>query len=79
MKTFAESTDRKFLSEIVKGAPQLSKAWMEFDHSIMEGESAIPLKYKKLMGIAVALTTQCPYSLEKNVEGAKNRVLRRRK
>lgn len=27
-------------------------------------DGAIPKKYKELMGIAVALTTQCPYCIE---------------
>ena len=34
-------------------------------------EGAIPLKYKELMAVAVALTTQCPYCIEIHTKKAK--------
>ena len=36
---------------------------MAFDEGAFKG-SAIPLKYKELMAVAVAVTTQCPYCIE---------------
>jgi AhpD family alkylhydroperoxidase len=44
-------------------APAAIKAFWEFDKAAM-AEGAIPAKYKELMAVAVALTTQCPYCIE---------------
>lgn len=43
-------------------APEGMKAFWAFDKAAM-AEGAIPVKYKELMAIAVALTTQCPYCI----------------
>lgn len=44
-------------------APQAFKAFAAFDDAAFRGDS-IPLRYKELMAVAVALTTQCPYCIE---------------
>jgi AhpD family alkylhydroperoxidase len=44
-------------------APEAFKAFVAFDKAALEG-GAIPVKYKELMAVAVALTTQCPYCIE---------------
>jgi AhpD family alkylhydroperoxidase len=44
-------------------APDAFKAFIAFDEAAFKGGS-IPLKYKELMAVAVALTTQCPYCIE---------------
>jgi AhpD family alkylhydroperoxidase len=50
----------KRMSEL---APELMKAFWTFDRlSVAEG--AIPVKYKELIAVAVALTTQCPYCID---------------
>ena len=50
----------KRMSEL---APELMKAFWAFDRlSVAEG--AIPVKYKELIAVAVALTTQCPYCID---------------
>jgi|SRR5579859_7083858 len=71
MINFAESSDKQYIQDIVKEAPVPAKAWMDFDHSISEEASRIPAKYKELISIAVALTTQCPYCLERHTGKAK--------
>lgn len=38
-------------------------AFVAFDKAAL-ADGAIPRKYKELMALAVALTTQCPYCLE---------------
>ena len=43
---------------------------MAFDVAAFK-EVAIPLKYKELMAVAVALTTQCPYCIEIHSKKAK--------
>ncbi len=39
------------------------KAFQALDNAAL-ADGAIPKKYKELMALAVALTTQCPYCLE---------------
>jgi AhpD family alkylhydroperoxidase len=43
-------------------APDAFKAFVTFDEAVMK-YGTIPLKYKELMAVAVALTTQCPYCI----------------
>ena len=43
--------------------PDVMKAFWAFD-KLSVAEGVIPVKYKELMAIAVALTTQCPYCIE---------------
>ena len=44
-------------------APKALEAFQAFDQAAF-APGAIPLKYKELMAVAVALTTQCPYCIE---------------
>ena len=44
-------------------APEVMKAFWAFDKAAV-AEGVIPVKYKELIAVAVALTTQCPYCIE---------------
>ena len=44
-------------------APEAMRAFWAFDKAAMAA-GAIPSKYKELMALAVAFTTQCPYCIE---------------
>jgi AhpD family alkylhydroperoxidase len=44
-------------------APKVMEAFWAFDKAAV-ADGAIPVKYKELIAIAVALTTQCPYCIE---------------
>lgn len=44
-------------------AAEATKAFWAYDKAALAG-GVIPKKYKELMAIAVALTTQCPYCIE---------------
>jgi len=50
-------------------APEVAKAFSAFD-KLAYADGAIPKKYKELIAIAVALTTQCPYCIEVHRQGA---------
>jgi AhpD family alkylhydroperoxidase len=43
-------------------APEVMKAFWAFDKASV-ADGAIPVKYKELIAVAVALTTQCPYCI----------------
>jgi len=50
------------LKKMERLAPEVMKAFWVFDKAaVIEG--AIPVKYKELIAVAVALTTQCPYCI----------------
>ncbi len=51
-------------------APDAFKGFMAFDDAAYK-EGAIPHKYKELMAVAVALTTQCPYCIDIHSKRAK--------
>jgi AhpD family alkylhydroperoxidase len=51
------------LKKIDSSAPDGMKAFWAFDKAAMAA-GAIPVKYKELMALAVAFTTQCPYCIE---------------
>jgi AhpD family alkylhydroperoxidase len=44
-------------------APEVMKAFRAFDTASV-AQGAIPVKYKELIAVAVALTTQCPYCID---------------
>ncbi len=52
-------------------APQTMHTFQTFDRAAM-APGAIPRKYKELIALGVALTTQCPYSLEVHRTNAQN-------
>ena len=51
-------------------APEVMKAFWAFD-KLAVAEGAIPVKYKELMAVAVALTTQCPYCIDIHTANAR--------
>jgi AhpD family alkylhydroperoxidase len=51
------------LGHIGELAPEAMSAFQAWDKAAL-ADGAIPKKYKELMAIAVALTTQCPYCID---------------
>ena len=51
------------LKNLEANAPEAMKAFVAFDKAALAG-GVIPVKYKELMALAVAFTTQCPYCIE---------------
>jgi AhpD family alkylhydroperoxidase len=65
--------DMKNLTKLKKFgelAPEAFKAFVAFDEAALK-DGVIPLKYKELMAVAVALTTQCPYCIEIHTKRAR--------
>jgi len=66
--------DMKNLSKLKKLgelAPEAFKAFVAFDQAALK-DGAIPVKYKELIAVAIALTTQCPYCIEIHTKNARN-------
>jgi AhpD family alkylhydroperoxidase len=57
----------KTLKDLV---PEAMAAFQAFDAAAMK-DGAIPKKYKELIALGVAFTTQCPYCIEIHARNAK--------
>src|SRR3954468_19212804 len=57
----------KLMAEL---APEAFKAFVAFDEAVIK-HGVIPVKYKELIAVAVALTTQCPYCIDIHQKRAK--------
>jgi AhpD family alkylhydroperoxidase len=53
----------KKLKSLGAKAPDAWKSFVAFDQAAL-ADGVVPKKYKELIALAVALTTQCPYCLE---------------
>jgi AhpD family alkylhydroperoxidase len=65
--------DKQNLTKIKKMnelAPEVMKAFWTFD-KLAVAEGAIPVKYKELIAVAVAATTQCPYCIDIHAANAR--------
>jgi AhpD family alkylhydroperoxidase len=51
-------------------APEVMKAFWAFDKAAV-ADGAIPVKYKELIAVAVATTTQCPYCIDIHASNAR--------
>jgi AhpD family alkylhydroperoxidase len=63
LTTMYDMANLKKLKTAGKNAPTAVEAFWAFDKAAM-ADGAVPKKYKELIAIAVALTTQCAYCLE---------------
>ena len=64
MSHYHDSDDLKALGEFKKLAPAEFKGFVELDSIVGRDDGKIPRKYRELIAIAVACTTQCPYCLD---------------
>lgn len=51
-------------------APEAFRAFVAFDEAVVRG-GVVPSKYKELIAVGVALTTQCPYCVEVHARKAR--------
>lgn len=63
--------DLKKLADLKAAAPEDFTAWVNLDRIVSRENGKIPRKYRELIAIAVAHTTQCPYCIEVHTKGAK--------
>src|SRR4051812_14118876 len=63
--------DLRFLKEMGKLATTEFNAWLALDKIVGREDGAIPRKYRELIALGVAFTTQCPYCIEVHTKAAK--------
>jgi AhpD family alkylhydroperoxidase len=68
---YHDSDDLKRLADFKQLAPAEFSTFVEFDKTVGRDGGTIPRKYRELMAIAVACTTQCPYCLDVHTRAAK--------
>jgi AhpD family alkylhydroperoxidase len=68
---YHDAGDLRLLKEMGKLAPTDFHAWLALDKIVAREDGAIPRKYRELIALAVACTTQCPYCIEVHTKGAK--------
>ena len=68
---YHDPADMKLLREMRKLAPSEFEAWLNLDKIVGREDGAIPRKFRELIALAVACTTQCPYCIEAHAKGAK--------
>jgi AhpD family alkylhydroperoxidase len=68
---FHDENDLKLLKEMSQLAPEEFKAWVNLDRIVAREDGRIPRKYRELIALAVAHTTQCVYCIKGHTKAAK--------
>jgi AhpD family alkylhydroperoxidase len=68
---YHDPEDLKLLGQFKQLAPTEFSTFVEFDKIVGREDGAIPRKYRELIALAVACTTQCPYCLDVHTRAAK--------
>jgi len=70
MTEYQTPKDRAYTDTLIKSAPKEAAAFLNLKHTAERKDGVIPVKYRELMSIAVALTTQCAYCIESHIDNA---------
>lgn len=68
---YHDQKDLTLFKEMRKLASVDFEAWVNLDSIVRRTDGAVPHKYRELIAVAVAVTTQCPYCIEVHAKGAK--------
>ncbi len=71
MAGYSEHGDLGRLGELRKLAPTEFAGFVELDKIVGRTDGAVPPKYRELIALGVALTTQCPYCLDVHTGNAR--------
>jgi len=64
MTCYQTPDDLKSIPAFLALAPVEANAFLAFNHAVERKDGLIPPKYRELISLAVALTTQCAYCLD---------------
>ncbi|NKY57330.1 carboxymuconolactone decarboxylase family protein [Nocardia flavorosea] len=67
---FHDPSDRKYAAHLRRGAPEMMKAYAGLGEAVFKGDGQIPQKYRELIAIGVATTTQCPFCIDSHTKAA---------
>ena len=72
MTDYHTHSDLALLRELQKLDREGFEGFVALDKTVGRSNGAIPQKYRELIALGVALTTQCPYCLDVHTTNAKN-------
>ncbi len=70
MSDYQKPSDIDYAKDLVKFAPKEAAAFFNLKHTAEREDGVIPAKYRELISVAVALTTQCAYCIDAHVKNA---------
>lgn len=68
---YHDEHDLKLLGQMRRLAPADYEAWVSLNNIVGREDGAVPRKYRELIAVAVACTTQCPYCIEAHAAAAR--------
>ena len=71
MSEYQKPSDIALVPELLALAPAEGKAFLGFNHSVERADGAIPRKYRELIALGVAFTTQCAYCIDTHTRQAR--------
>lgn len=69
--TYHDPSDLARLKDMSTAAPVEFKAWLGLDQIVAREDGALARKYRELIALAVAHTTQCVYCIDVHTAAAK--------
>lgn len=72
MADYQTPEDLKSIPAFVVLAPVEANAFLAFNHAVERKDGLIPPKYRELISLAVALTTQCAYCIAIHTKQARD-------
>ncbi|GAA4315729.1 carboxymuconolactone decarboxylase family protein [Compostibacter hankyongensis] len=70
MSEYQTPKDRAYTDKLINAAPKEAAAFLNLKYTAERSDGVIPVKYRELMSVAVALTTQCAYCIEAHIKNA---------
>jgi AhpD family alkylhydroperoxidase len=70
MSEYQRPEDLSFANDLVRLAPKEAQAFLGLKAAAERSDGVIPEKYRELISIAVALTTQCSYCIDAHTKNA---------
>jgi len=71
MSDYQKRTDIATVPALIGLAPTEGKTFVAFNHAAERNDGVIPGKYRELIALSVALTTQCSYCIDIHTRNAR--------
>ena len=71
MSDYQNPTDLALAPALLALAPTEGKAFLAFNHAAERVDGAVPRKYRELIALGVAFTTQCAYCIDTHTRQAR--------
>ena len=71
MSDYQNPSDLTLVPQLLALAPTEAKAFLAFNHAAERSDGVIPPKYRELIALGVAFTTQCAYCIDTHTRQAR--------